>query len=291
VIILFNIFYPTKREPFENNKPKKIAFCFMIYDSFNHEELWKKFFDSANRNQYNIYIHYKENKPLTYFEDKKLGESIPTAWGDVSLVKASNLLFKTAFEDDPDNYKFVLVSNSCIPLKSFDAIYDKLTKDNMGYLNAAEPSNYYKDFDLYKKNPELFAKSSQWVILNRQIVEKLAFVDDDFIDTSFQGMNLVDEIYYHTFIKHHHLDNEVVKTPNMSSGATTFTLWSDMTDYPYLNGKQNANPYAYDTISSKEMDYLLAQPCLFGRKFNKDCTVQMDDDSYVDLTEYVMTHV
>ncbi len=94
-IILFNLFYK-KREPF-NDKPKKIAFCFLIYDSINHEELWNNFFANADRNKYTIYIHYKENLPLKHFEDNKIKNSIPTAWGDKSLVKASNLLFRTAF--------------------------------------------------------------------------------------------------------------------------------------------------------------------------------------------------
>jgi hypothetical protein len=59
-----------------------------------------------------------------------------------------------------------------------------------------------------------------------------------------------------------------------------------MTDYPYLDGKENANPYAYDTISTEEMDYLLAQPCLFGRKFNKNCKVKTDNNE-IDLHEYI----
>ena len=285
-IILTDIFSIKIEETFASSSPKKIAFCFMVYDKINHEEVWKKFFESADRSRYTIYIHYKENVE-TKFDQYKLDHCIDTKWGDVSLVKASNLLFRTAFEDDAANYKFVLVSNSCIPLKSFDYMYDFLTKDDKAYINEAVPSDYYKDFDLYKNNPSLFGKAGQFVILNRVIVEKLAFRDDKELDTHFQGMNLVDEIYYHTFIKHERLDDQVVKTPNLSSGATTFTLWSDMKDYSYLKGKEaNANPYAYDTISSEEMDYLLAQPCLFGRKFNKKCVV-MDEDGEKSLGEYL----
>jgi hypothetical protein len=285
LIILSDIFETHHIEGFEPTK--KIAFCFMVYDKINHEEVWKKFFESADRNKYNIYIHYKENVE-TQFDKYKLKNCIDTKWGDVSLVKASNLLFRTAFENDPANYKFVLVSNSCIPLKSFDYMYNFLTKDDKGYINQVEPSEYYKTFDLYKKDPALFGKSGQFVILNRKIVEKLAFIDDAELDANLQGMNLVDEIYYHTFMKHAQLDDQVVKTPNLSSGATTFTLWGDMKDYPYLKGKEaSANPYSYDTISSEEMDYLLAQPCLFGRKFNKNCVVIESDGEKKMLVEYL----
>ena len=281
-IILFNLFY-SKREPF-NDKPKKIAFCFMIYDSINHEELWNKFFANADKNKYTIYIHYKENLPLKYFEDNKIKNCIPTAWGDKSLIKASNLLFKTAFEDDDANYKFVLLSNSCIPLKSFDYVYDFLTKDNMGYVNEGTVFDRFKESKMYKKNPNFFGKSSQWVILNREMVQKIAFVDDTTIDEELSDMLAPDEIYYLTYIKRNHMEDQLIKTQNLSSGATTFTYWQDMESYPFP--KTNANPYAYDTIDQQEIDYLLAEPCLFGRKFNQNCNVKMNNNEIVSLYDY-----
>jgi hypothetical protein len=42
---------------------KKLAFCFLIYDVINHEELWKLFFDRVDPSKYSIYIHYKTNTP------------------------------------------------------------------------------------------------------------------------------------------------------------------------------------------------------------------------------------
>ena len=51
---------------------KKIAFCFVIYDIINYEELWNMFFQNVDTNKYNIYIHYKTNTPLKYFEKYKL---------------------------------------------------------------------------------------------------------------------------------------------------------------------------------------------------------------------------
>ena len=50
---------------------KKVAFCFLIYDVINHEELWNIFFKNVDTNKYTIYIHYKFNKPLKYFEKYK----------------------------------------------------------------------------------------------------------------------------------------------------------------------------------------------------------------------------
>ena len=242
---------------------KKIAFCFLIYHTINHEELWKKFFDGVDKNKYNIYIHHKANVPLKYFEKHKLHNCVDTEWGKISLVKASNLLFKTAYDHDKENCKFVLLSNSCIPLKNFDKIYNKLTSNDYGYLNSS----------IYNENPKKHAKASQWIILNREMVKETAFQDDKWIDDNFGDLFAPDEIYYYTLIKHKNMENQLIIANNSATKGSTFVYWSDM-DYPYSHA--NSNPRAYDTISSEELVYLFNQPCLFGRKFNQNCKVLMN---------------
>ena len=272
------------------NGTKKIAFCFMIYDSINNEKLWKKFFESADKNKYNIYIHYKVNSPLGYFEPYKLKQCVETSWGTLSLVKASNLLFKTAYEHDPNNYKFVLVSNSCIPLKSFDYIYNKLTKDNMGYLNATVDINN-KQSKIYNVNPNLYGKSSQWIILNRKMVNEIALYDENKIDMYFNDLHAPDEIYYYTMIKHKNLENELTVTKNSCTNATTFTYWNDMAkEYPYSQSINDniAHPRTYDVISSEELNYLCNQPCLFGRKFNSNCKVLVNNTEKQNIEDFMV---
>jgi len=118
----------------------KIAFCFLIYDDINYEELWYNFFKDVDASKYSIYIHYKEGIPLKYFDEHKLDNCIETEYGGVSLVHAQNLLYKEALKDD-DNYKMVTLSQSCIPLKSFDHVYDFLTKDDKGHFNISHKSS------------------------------------------------------------------------------------------------------------------------------------------------------
>ena len=52
-------------------KIKKLGFCFLIYDKINLEELWNIFFKNIYKKKYNIYIHYKIDVPLKYFEEYK----------------------------------------------------------------------------------------------------------------------------------------------------------------------------------------------------------------------------
>jgi hypothetical protein len=57
---------------------KKIAFCFLIYDIINHEEIWNRFFKNVDTEKYSIYIHYKYDKKMKYFEQYKLDNCIET---------------------------------------------------------------------------------------------------------------------------------------------------------------------------------------------------------------------
>ena len=51
--------------------------------------------------------------------------------------------------------------------------------------------------------------------------------------------------------------------------------WKNM-DYPY----QDHCGLNCDKITKEEIDYLLKQPCLFGRKFNPDCKVIKNNSNY-----------
>ena len=105
---------------------KKIAFLFLIYDILNLEELWNKFFLNVDKNKYTIYIHYKNNVTLKYFEQYKLKNCIETKYADISLVCAQNILLEEALKDE-NNEHFIFLSNSCVPFKNFEFIYNKLS--------------------------------------------------------------------------------------------------------------------------------------------------------------------
>ena len=254
---------------------KKIAFCFLIYDEINHEELWYDFFKNIDPNKYNIYIHYKKNVPLKYFEEFKLPYCIDTKYADVSLIHAMNLLFRTAYEKDSNNYKFVMLSNSCIPLKNFNYIYDFLTKDNYSYFNKGYTNiPHFKLILQQYIDPKYVDKSYQWNILNRNLVEILAYVDENIINTYFKYIYAPEEIYYYTFVKLYNLEDQLIVTDDVSVGATTFTNWNHF-DYKYFSLFM---PYHflknYSEISIDEYNYLLNSSSLFGRKFNKNFIIK-----------------
>jgi len=248
---------------------KKIAFCFLIYDEINLEELWNQFFTGVDKDKYTIYIHYKTNKTLTYFEKYKLTNCIETKWGELSLVKAQNLLLSAAITD-PDNKHFILLSNSCIPLKSFDHIYEHLDEP-VSYFNMANQNACFPRCNtvLAYIPRESIQKASQWCILNRKHTELLLNTAKDYYKR-FALSPVPDEHCYITALYVHHLQNEIVATQDLSNGATTFVNWSK----GFVN--------YYKTIDKKELIFLLNSKCFFGRKFDKMCFSDLIIDEYID---------
>ena len=260
------------KESFSVNK--KIAFCFLIYDKINNEELWHTFFKNIDKNKYNIYIHYKENKPLKYFESYKIKDIIPTEWCGNSLVKAQNKLLESAIKDS-NNQHFIFVSNSCIPLKSFDYIYNILDT-NYSYFNKTKP--YTKIFSLNIKA----YKASQWCILNRthtqkilennNILTKILLHWDKLNPNYYFIRGCPDEYTYISLLFHLGLEKELILTYKLSSDATSFTSWKDMINYKdFKNSKKNGEPHNYSFICKEELDFLVNSKSLFGRKFIDGC--------------------
>lgn len=243
---------------------KKIAFCFLIFDIINHEELWYFFFKNIDKNKYNIYIHYKINKPLKHLDNYKLNNCTKTLWGDISLVFAQNILLEEAFKDK-DNTNFIFISNSCVPLKSFNYIYDFL-KDDFSYFSITKKEQCFPrcDKSLRFIDYKYIQKASQWCILNRTHT-KLMLENIDYIHWFNYKGTIPDEHCYITKIFHSGLEKEIINCNNLES--TTFTNWPG-TDYKYVSKKALKN---YDKISEEELKCLINSKCLFGRKFKPEC--------------------
>jgi hypothetical protein len=257
---------------------QKIAFCFLIYDVINQEELWKIFFETVDPAKYSIYIHYKTNTPLNYFEKYKLPNCIDTKYCDVTIVHAHNLLFKQAYDDGCT--KMISLSQACVPFKSFDYIYKFLTKDDYGHFNITPQSHCFPRCDALTQyyNKAFIQKSSNWFILNRKTCALMIQYDKNRINEEYSTIYCPEEHYFITMIFKNNLRDEIITTPNVANGATTFTNWADM-DYKYPSQSHLKN---YSSLSEEELVYLIQSPCLFGRKFNRECITSFIHKKYLD---------
>ena len=98
-----------------------IGLCFLIYDKINHEELWYNWLRTVDKKKYKVFIHYKNDIPLKYFEKFKLNNCIDTKYADVTLIHAHNILFRKAYEEGCA--KIVSLSQACVPLKPFEHVF------------------------------------------------------------------------------------------------------------------------------------------------------------------------
>jgi hypothetical protein len=246
---------------------KKIAFLFLIYDILNLEEIWNKFFFNVDKNKYTIYIHYKNNVKLKYFEQYKLKNCIETKYADMSLVCAQNILLEEALKDE-NNEHFIFLSNSCVPFKNFNSIYNKLSIDK-SYFNIMPQQQCFPRCDdllnhIDRKNIQ---KSSQWCILNKKHSKIIISYSNYKNINLYKNIYAPDEIFYITIIFINNLQEEIITTPNSANDATTFTNWKCM-DYKFPSSSGLKN---YTFISEEEILHLLNSNCLFGRKFNANC--------------------
>lgn len=262
---------------------KKIAFLFLIYDEIENECLWNNFFKGVDRSKYSIYIHHKFDKQLSFFESYKLNNPIPTDYAESSLVKAQNLLLHEALKDQ-QNERFVFLSNSCIPLKSFEHIYKSVFSNDLCRFNAAKEEHIFER-NRGRKLARVFGrenvkKASQWSILTRPIARILS-TSGDVLTACFKPgkRDLADEYFYLSYLYYLGKEDQIDQSPYAVTDCSTFEFWNDKI-YEFSDDFTSTHPENWDrrlktyfNISTIELNFLLSAPCYFGRKFVKDCTV------------------
>ena len=99
----------------------KLGFCFLCQNDIYHLDVWLNFFEN-NYDKSNIYIHSYDPENITQDFVKKyhIDKNIPTGWGDIyDVVK-----YIMKLSQNNNDTKLILVSESTIPCKPFDYVYD-----------------------------------------------------------------------------------------------------------------------------------------------------------------------
>ena len=233
---------------------KKIALCFMVYDKIQCEDIWEKWI-TPNKDKIKIVIHSK--RPLEIgLKDYVQIPTIETKWGDFSLVEATIALYKEAIKDETVEY-CILLSGSCIPIKSFNHVYETLiSSGEKSISNVMGSGRLGFGNTIFPLARESISKHEQWIILNRKHCQ---YVIDELwrIRFTFKRKNShpPDEIWFNTFMKVSGLDKEIIYI------KTTFTNW---------NKRGRPHPHTYESITDEELDDILQNECLFARKFVKN---------------------
>ncbi|KAF8407337.1 hypothetical protein HHK36_006464 [Tetracentron sinense] len=152
--------------PPSQSKSPKIAFMFLSPGSLPFEKLWDKFF-RGHEDRFSIYVHASREKPVhmsRHFVGREI-RSEKVIWGKISMVDAERRLLANALQD-PDNQHFVLLSDSCVPLHSFEYVYNYLMDTNVSFIDCFEDpgphgSGRYSEHMLPEVEKKDFRKGAQ----------------------------------------------------------------------------------------------------------------------------------
>lgn len=236
----------------------KIAFLFLIISNIYHESYWKSFF-RGHEQHCSMYVHAKNNMPLdSYLAEHAIGHTAPTTWAHT--MQAQIELLREALKD-VENQKFVFVSESTIPLQSFDTVYNKLNGNNLSrFAFAKNPFTNSQTRNSLPIPTEQQYFNFQWIILNRSHAQLM--VDDrEYIETITKYI-CDNEHYPATLLAAKGLIHEVMPED------TTLVLWPKEGGY---------HPYCFGDLTDETEFSIIKQGIrngwLFMRKFTKDCNL------------------
>ncbi|KAI8525067.1 hypothetical protein RHMOL_Rhmol13G0199300 [Rhododendron molle] len=299
--------------------PPKVAFLFLARRNLPLDFLWGNFFEKVDVANFAIYVHsepgfvFDESSTRSvFFFNRQLTNSIKVEWGEASMIQAERLLLGAALKD-PANQRFVLLSDSCVPLYDFSYIYNYLMASPRSFLDS------FLDKKEGRYNPKMspviprnkWRKGSQWISLVRSHAEVV--VEDEVIFPIFEKFckrrppinarmgkkniklqrlhNCIpDEHYVQTLFAMGDIEGELERR------TVTYTLWNQSTTktetkgwHPITFSYVNAGPQQIKRIKDINHVYYGTEyrtnwcscnstlvPCfLFARKFSQGAAMRL----------------
>lgn len=248
----------------------KLCFLFMIYDRLNKKEIWDSFFSSADNTKYSIYIHSKSDIIESQRETLNkylMKEKYSTEWGTWSLVEVQNRLLEKGLED-PENSKFLFVSDSHIPLHDFDTVYGCIMNNDFSFIDIMgrlTQNNLNVMNDVFNVGKSNMFKMSQWTCLNRTHAEQLLLHENDTkLQSSFSS--IPDENAYICTLTGLYFPKKI---ENLCNKNLTFVDWI----VPSSNQTHKAYPRTYDANDLDRLLQSIRNEYLFVRKVAQTCNV------------------
>ncbi|XP_054799048.1 glycosyltransferase BC10-like [Prosopis cineraria] len=213
--------YPFRRVP-------KIAFMFLTKGPLPLAPLWERFF-KGHEGFYSIYVHSLPSfqakfPPSSAFHNRQIPSQI-SEWGRMSMCDAERRLLANALLDI-SNERFVLLSESCVPVYSFSVIYNYIMRSKYSFMGAFDdPGPFGRGRYNEHMSPDVnitdWRKGSQWFEVNRKLA--INIVEDTRFYTKFEQYCrpacYVDEHYFPTML--------TIEAGNMlANRSVTWVDWS-----------------------------------------------------------------
>ncbi|XP_047050494.1 glycosyltransferase BC10-like [Lolium rigidum] len=161
--------YPYQRVP-------KVAFLFLTRGPLPFARLWERFFRGHN-GLYSVYVHALPNYVLNVSASSPFyGRQIPSqevSWGSITLVDAEKRLLANALLDH-SNQRFVLVSESCVPVYNFPTVYEYLVNSAHSFvesynIDVPQCAGRYNPRMAPDVMEDQWRKGSEWFELSRDL--------------------------------------------------------------------------------------------------------------------------
>ncbi|KAL3814553.1 hypothetical protein ACJIZ3_015821 [Penstemon smallii] len=224
-----------QKEEFPFKRVSRVAFMFMTRGPLPMLPLWERFFKGQDVEKYSIYVHTLPGFELNVTNTSVFyGRQIPSQhveWGSVLLVDAEKRLLANALLDF-SNERFVLLSESCIPIYNFPTVYNYLIGSLHSFVESYDdPSRYGRGRYSRRMRPDIrlsdWRKGSQWFELHRNLAIKI--VSDTKYYTLFRKYCkpscYPDEHYIPTYL-------HMFYGPLSANRTVTYVDWSVLSPHP-----------------------------------------------------------
>ena len=179
----------------------KIAFCFLTYDEIIRYDVWNIFFENIDEKLYNVFIHPKNIQQFNNYTFKYniVKNRVSTKRkDDINIVKATLRLLEETYNNDITITHFIFLTQSCIPLYSFEILYKIITQfplSVISYIDNNKKERYYQLSSIMKKyiHPINFVKQQPNMILTKDDVKLLI---NNNLTEHFRYMQCPDEHYF-----------------------------------------------------------------------------------------------
>uniref|UniRef100_A0A0D9VFD1 Uncharacterized protein n=1 Tax=Leersia perrieri TaxID=77586 RepID=A0A0D9VFD1_9ORYZ len=234
------------REVGGGGAPKKVAFLFLTRWDLPMAPLWDKFFEGY-RGLYNVYVHsdpaFNGSDPghASAFH-RRIIPSKEVKWGQISMVEAERRLLAHALLDDRSNARFLLLSESHVPLFDFPTVYSYLINSTKVYVESydlpgATGRGRYKRGMSPVVAAAQWRKGSQWFELDRALAGDVVADDVYFpVFARFCRRNCyADEHYLPTFLSIRH-------PSRVANRSVTWVDWSHGGPHPARFTRMEVTP-------------------------------------------------
>ncbi|KAM0837472.1 hypothetical protein ACQ4PT_061629 [Festuca glaucescens] len=260
--------------------PGKVAFMFLTRGPLPLAPLWERFFNgTGGRGLFSVYVHttpgYRLDFPPSSPFHRRQVPSKATRWGETSVVDAERRLLANALLD-LSNERFVLLSESCIPLHPLPAVHAYLTRSRHSFVGAFDdPGPHGRGRYRAALAPDVsvsqWRKGAQWFEMDRRLA--LFVVADGRYYPRFREVCrppcYVDEHYLPTVL--------TIEAPrSIANRSVTRVDWSRGGSHPAMFGADDVSKDFMERLAGKkekekERCMYNGQPAvvcsLFARKF------------------------